>query len=73
MYIVCACILSLIRISPSSFSLLLLPPPSPSFFSLLSYRYLFQIKDYDAISRIDQWLTTQLLHIKKTIAQTSIN
>ena len=26
-----------------------------------------QVKDYDAISRIDQWLTAQLLHIKKSI------
>jgi len=25
------------------------------------------VKDYDAISRIDQWLTAQLLHIKKSI------
>eukprot|EP00731_Ephydatia_muelleri_P027295 Em0019g168a len=25
------------------------------------------IKDYDSISRIDQWLTVQLLHIKRTI------
>lgn len=26
-----------------------------------------QVKEYDAISRIDAWLTAQLLHIKKNI------
>lgn len=26
-----------------------------------------QVKEYDAISRLDQWLTTMLLRIKKTI------
>ena len=28
-----------------------------------------QVKDYDAVSRIDQWLTAQLLHIKKSIGR----
>lgn len=26
-----------------------------------------QVKEYDSISRLDQWLTTMLLRIKKTI------
>ena len=26
-----------------------------------------QVKEYDSISRLDQWLTTMLLCIKKTI------
>lgn len=28
---------------------------------------LLQVKEYDSISRLDQWLTTMLLRIKKTI------
>lgn len=36
-----------------------LPPPPPPRAS--------QVKEYDAISRLDQWLTTMLLRIKKTI------
>ena len=35
--------------------------------SINSSLLFFQVKDYDAISRIDQWLTAQLLHIKKSI------
>lgn len=31
------------------------------------------VKDYDSISRIDQWLTTQLLLIKKKISEVDIN
>ncbi|KAI7805586.1 putative alpha-soluble NSF attachment protein [Triplophysa rosa] len=27
------------------------------------------VKDYDTISRLDQWLTTMLLRIKKTIQE----
>lgn len=26
-----------------------------------------QVKEYDSISRLDQWLTTMLLRVKKTI------
>lgn len=28
---------------------------------------LFQVKEFDSISRLDQWQTTMLLRIKKTI------
>ena len=36
--------------------------------------FLHQVKDYDAISRIDPWMTAQLLHIKKKItAEPDIN
>ena len=35
----------------------LTPSPSPG----------TQVKEYDSISRLDQWLTTMLLRIKKTI------
>lgn len=30
-------------------------------------RALSQVKEYDSISRLDQWLTTMLLRVKKTI------
>lgn len=35
----------------------------------LSFSSVFcrQVKEYDTISRLDQWLTTMLLRIKKTI------
>lgn len=31
------------------------------------YLTLFQVKEFDSISRLDQWQTTMLLRIKKTI------
>lgn len=37
-----------------------MPPPQPVASGV-------QVKEYDSISRLDQWLTTMLLRIKKTI------
>lgn len=34
---------------------------------ILILSLIFQVKEYDTISRLDQWLTTMLLRIKKTI------
>ena len=34
---------------------------------------LHQVKEYDTISRLDQWLTSMLLRIKKTIQDEDSN
>ena len=38
-----------------------------TFFTIIKLHVTIQVKEYDAISRIDAWLTAQLLHIKKKI------
>lgn len=60
---------TLIKNEPTKHCLLYLTDQmiSPWLFLWASPLFCWQVKEYDIISRLDQWLTTMLLRIKKTI------